>query len=162
MKTLRTNDADLIRNTSLPELQDVLQTRKDLRMLSNATCDTTSSPGRKSSLHLEFREDPIAEPTAFAAQGAKERAKESGPGAEIVRRVFAEDLRGAFDAFLETASTVEILTLREVFEFKSSQYARPELGGQCPLVEAFLGMLGLDPETVLSTNIQKAPIRRGP
>ena len=135
--------------------------RKVLHMPSNTARDTHILPRLARPLFVSFQEHPIPTPTELAAQSARERIAESGPGAEIARRIFAEDLRSSFNAFLETAPTVEILTLFELFEFTAHHSNGPTSEGQCSIIEAFLAMLGLDPATILSADLQRVPIRRG-
>ncbi|MGI9073700.1 MAG: hypothetical protein ACR2JB_20845 [Bryobacteraceae bacterium] len=110
---------------------------------------------------VEFDKDPFPPAYRDESGNAQGRIEESGPGSEILRRVAVQLLRSHMEAFYETASTVDVLALLQVFELQDHGF---ELGplrtpGQSTFIEAFLAMLGLDPEFILRHNIQRMPIR---
>ncbi len=110
----------------------------------------------------DWQDLPKADPDPLKAECPAQRLRESGPGSELVRRIFAEELRGHFETFLLVAETLEIITLFEVFEFQQQQLPNSRtLPSHSSFVEAFLTMLGLDPTALLDAQIQRRPIRRG-
>lgn len=117
-----------------------------------------SRSGEKSGFHEE----------ALPGQdwGAKDsmvtRLKKSGSGAELARRICAEEVRGGINALLEAGSTVDVLILHNAFELLdhwSGQASRQLDDGQALFVEALLAVLGINADVVLDSGIQRRPWR---
>lgn len=107
-------------------------------------------------LNVKLENEPLPAPGEFAAEWAKERVQQSGPGAELLRRVYAEHVRGFVDSYLEAATALDVMALYEVFRM-GENHRGPESEGQCSVVEQFCAMLGLEPETLLTSNVQRRP-----
>jgi hypothetical protein len=95
----------------------------------------------------------LPKPDAAEIDWAASRVQRQGAGSEIVRRMWVPALRADFEAFLETASVLDIVILYEVFRFKEG--AIPERFDGCGFVEAFLSTLGLHPPEILKRNQQR-------
>ena len=91
-------------------------------------------------------------------QWGVERVRQCGPGAELARRIFAEELNERFAAWLAVADLTDVAFLNAVFDRESHQ--KPGRAGSCSLVEAFLLAIGINPVELEEAQVQRVPVRR--
>ena len=77
-------------------------------------------------------------------ENAEERIRESGPGAELLRRMYVKRLTSYMEAFYEHSSLADVVALCRALELSEEIWSGGELR-QAPLVESFLGMFGVEP-----------------
>jgi hypothetical protein len=91
--------------------------------------------------------------TLAADQWSSERVSQCGPGAELARRIFAEELQEKFAAWLAVSDLTDVVFLNSVFDRESQQ--KPGQPGACSLVEAFLLAIGVDPVELVEAQVQR-------
>ncbi len=94
--------------------------------------------------------------TLAADQWSDERVLQHGPGAELARRIFAEELKERFSAWLAVADLTDVVFLNSVFDREAQQ--KPGQPGSCSLVEAFLLAIGVNPVELVEAQVQRVHV----
>lgn len=83
-------------------------------------------------------------------ENSQARVLETGPGAELVRQLYVNQLRGYMEAFYEHGNLADVVALSRALEL-SEQVGADHAPRQASVVESFLGMLGVEPLQVLNS-----------
>ena len=102
---------------------------------------------------------PERDDTDIRRENTSGRIEAAGPGTELLRRVQVAQLRVHLESFYEHGSVADIFALCATFDLLARGWCEPPNCSreQASFVECFLGILGLSPDMLLKSGLQKRP-----